>query len=30
MKTKVTEPDRITDYQYDAQGRQTGQTVTPR
>ncbi|MFV3372304.1 RHS repeat protein [Pseudomonas sp. NY15435] len=30
LKTKVTEPDRITTYQYDAQGRQTGQIVTPR
>jgi YD repeat-containing protein len=30
LKTKVTEPNRITTYQYDAQGRQTGQIVTPR
>lgn len=30
MKTKVTEPSRITTYQYDAQGRPLGQTVTPR
>ncbi|MBD9576095.1 RHS repeat protein [Pseudomonas sp. PDM23] len=30
LKTKVIEPDRITTYQYDAQGRQTGQIVTPR
>ena len=30
LKTKVTEPDRITTYQYDTQGRQTGQIVTPR
>lgn len=28
LKTKVTEPNRITTYQYDAQGRQTGQIVT--
>lgn len=30
LKTKVTEPNRIITYQYDAQGRQTGQIVTPR
>lgn len=30
LKTKVTEPNRITTYQYDAQGRPLGQTVTPR
>ncbi|MEP9317390.1 DUF6531 domain-containing protein [Pseudomonas sp. LABIM340] len=30
LKTKVTEPNRITTYQYDPQGRQTGQIVTPR
>lgn len=30
LKTKVTEPSRITTYQYDAQGRQIGQIVTPR
>lgn len=30
LKTKVTEPNRIITYQYDTQGRQTGQTITPR
>lgn len=30
LPVKVTEPDRITQYSYDAQGRQTSQAVTPR
>lgn len=30
LKAKVTEPDRITNYQYDVQGRQIGQTITNR
>ncbi|MCP8467469.1 DUF6531 domain-containing protein [Pseudomonas sp. ZM23] len=30
LKTKVTEPNRITIYQYDAQGRPLGQIITPR
>ena len=30
LKSKVTEPDRITNYEYDAQGRQLRQTVIPR